>query len=168
MGPLQRGERDGEVLDGEAGRVERGDLVHGARVPSAAPASTAPSSVTSSRASAPAVDRVRELAVVACLLPVVAEDVRPRQLGDGDLRLARPVGAHEAHVLAGAERAFADHGLVAGRHRHDEVGPERLLERLCDTGAELGRRLLGPPRVDVEDRDRAAAREERPRRRLAR
>ena len=71
------------------------------RRPSACPSSTAPRSVTSSRASAPDCDSVCQLAVVARLLPVVAEDLRSCQLGDGDLRLAWPVGAHEAHVLAG-------------------------------------------------------------------
>ena len=72
-------------------------------------------------------DRVDELAVVACLLPVVAEDVRPDELLDGDLRLSRPVGAHQADVLARPKRARAEQDLVAGRHRDDHVRRERLL-----------------------------------------
>ena len=56
---------------------------------------------------------------------------------------------------------------MAGRHRHDEVGRERVFERLRNAGAELGSRLLRPLRVHVEDRDGPAASEKRPRRRLA-
>src|SRR5438876_5213428 len=44
----------------------------------------------------------RELTSVARLLPVVAEEARASELLDRDLRLARPVGAHQAHVLSGS------------------------------------------------------------------
>ena len=57
-------------------------------------------------------DRVRELAAVACLLPVVAEDARARELAGGDLGLARPVGAHQAHVLPRLQRAVREQHLV--------------------------------------------------------
>ena len=68
------------------------------------------------------------------------------ELGDGDLRLAGPVGAHQADVLAGPQRALGEQHLVARRHRHDEVGGERLLARAGDVGAELVGRRLAPAR----------------------
>ncbi len=70
------------------------------RRPTADPASTAPRSVTSLAGERALLDRVHELAVVARLRPVVTEDAAAHELGDGDLGLARPVGAHQAHVLA--------------------------------------------------------------------
>src|SRR5581483_6660778 len=88
-------------------------------------------------------DRVAEVAVVARLLPVVAEDADAAELGRRDLRLARPVGAHQAHVLARAERALLEEHLAPGRNRDVEVGRERLLTRGGDVAAELGRGLPG-------------------------
>ena len=80
-----------------------------------------------------------ELAVVARLLPVVAEDLGAGELGHLDLRLPRPVGAHEADVLARPQRPWTEHGLMPGRHRDEEVGRERLLaaRRHLHAGAEL-------------------------------
>src|SRR3989442_1477037 len=46
----------------------------------------------------PRLDRVHEVPVVARLLPVVAEDTHAGELFDGDLRLSRPVRAHQARV----------------------------------------------------------------------
>src|SRR5204862_202937 len=60
-------------------------------------------------------DGVHEVAVVARLLPVVAEDVHPGELRDRDLGLAGPVGSHQAHVLAGAQGSLRDDDLPAGR-----------------------------------------------------
>ena len=73
-------------------------------------------------------DRCRELAAVARLLPVVAEDARARELRDRDLGLPGPVGAHQAHVLARPQRALREAATsLAGRDRDDDVGGERLL-----------------------------------------
>ena len=48
-------------------------------------------------------DRGRELATVACLLPLVAEDADTGELGDRDLGLPGAVRAHQADVLAWLE-----------------------------------------------------------------
>ena len=89
---------DGEVLDGEAGRVEDRDLVLVAAALLLAGEDAA--ELGDVLALQPVVEGVRDLAVVARLLPLVANDAGAQELLDGDLRLARPVGAHEAHVLA--------------------------------------------------------------------
>jgi len=76
--------------------------------------------------------RVDEIAVVARLDPVVAEDADARQLADGDLRLPRPVGAHQARMLAWAERPHVEHDLAPGRHRHEQIRRERFLAARSD------------------------------------
>ena len=47
--------------------------------------------------------RVRELAAVTRLLPVVTERMGAGELGRRDLGLAGPVGTHQADVLASAQ-----------------------------------------------------------------
>ena len=79
---------------------------------------------------------------MARLFPLVAEqahagvlpgrapsDTRsPGKLCGGDLGLPGAVGAHQAQVLAGHQRAVLEEHRVAGRHRHHDVRRERLLE----------------------------------------
>ena len=109
----------------------------------------------------PRFDGVRQLAAVARLLPVVAEEVSTLELGACNLCLAWAVGAHQRQMLPGAERACREQHLVAGRDRDDDVVRERLLERACYAAAELPRHLLGPRAVHVPDLDRTTARHER-------
>ena len=95
--------------------VESKVVISSVRAPALrpSPASTSPSSVTCVARKRARLDRVDELAVVARLLPVVAEDVRPDELFDRDLRLARPVGAHQADVLPGRSEPGPEEDLVA-------------------------------------------------------
>ena len=74
-------------------------------------------------------DRVREVAVVRRLHPVVAEHAHAREFLDRDLGLARTVGAHEAHVLAGLERPCGEDRLARRRDRDDDGRRERLFAR---------------------------------------
>src|SRR5262249_61091430 len=74
-------------------------------------------------------DRVGEVAVVARLFPVVAEDVHARELGHRDLGLARTVRAHQARVLSGLERAFFEQDRMPGRDGDEDVGAEGLFAR---------------------------------------
>ena len=112
----------------------------------------APSSVTSR-----APDRARlhgrgELAAVARLLPVVAEDARARDLGDRDLGLARPVRAHQAHVLSRPQRARRGAGSRGpGVTVTTTSAAERLLAARCHADAELVRYAARALRVDVPD-----------------
>src|SRR5436309_2747703 len=78
-----------------------------------------------------------ECSVWSALLPVVAERVHAGELLDRDLGLARSVGAHQAGVLAGLERALGKDDFAPGRHRDDHVCAECLLTR-GDIDAELG------------------------------
>src|SRR5581483_5230190 len=88
--PLERCERDREILKGETGRVEGGDLLGGGAARRRAGEDVAGGGNTLA-AGRPRLDRRRALAAVARLLPVVAEDVRAGELLDGDLGLAGPV-----------------------------------------------------------------------------
>ena len=97
------------------------------RRPSASPVSTAPSSVTSVARDRARLDRRGQLPAVAGLLPVVAEDPRAPELLDRDLRLARPVGAHQAHVLSGPQRACGQQDLSARSDGDDHVGASASL-----------------------------------------
>ena len=112
-------------------------------------------------------DRVSELAVVACLLPVVAEDVRSHELFDRDLGLAGTVGAHQAHVLPCPERARLEERLVPGRDRDADVCRERLLAGGGHARAQFRRRLARPLLVEVPEQHFAPAGDERPRGRAA-
>ena len=86
---LERRERDREILDREPGRVEDRDLV-GVR-PARRRSRRARAERRSRRpAHEPRLDGVRELAAVARLLPVVAEETRPRELAG---RRSRPCRA---------------------------------------------------------------------------
>ncbi len=60
------------------------------------------------------------------LLPVVAEEVGPLQLGHGDFGLARAVRAHQGDVLALAQGAGGEEDVAPGRHGDDDVGRERF------------------------------------------
>ena len=70
----------------------------------------------------------RELAAVARLLPVVAEEVRATELVHRDLRLPGTVGAHQRDVLAEPQRARGVQHRRTGRDGDDDVGAERLPE----------------------------------------
>ena len=153
-----------------ASPVESNTVISSAsRRPAASPASTSPSSVTSSRSTKPAVDRVREVAVVARLLPVVAEDVAPApSSAGGDLRLARAVRAHQADVLARPQRALRRRrtsrpGVTVTTTSAASASSRDAATSQPSSAATLLRALA----VDVPERHGAAAREERPRRRAA-
>ena len=109
-------------------------------------------------------DGVHELAVVARLLPVVAESVCPDELLDRDLRLTGPVSTHQADVLAGAERSGREEHLVARGHRHHQVRGERLLAGPGHAGTEPQSGTAGLALVDVPQGDLSPASEERLRR----
>jgi hypothetical protein len=108
----------------------------------------------------PSLDGVHEIAVVACLLPVVAERAHPLELVRRDLLLAGPVRAHQAHMLPPADRATREDDLAPGRHRDDDVRHERLVA-WDNTCTDTGRGRRRPSRVDVIDRDIASAGDER-------
>jgi hypothetical protein len=110
---------------------------------------------------------VGEVTVVRRLFPVVGEHVRANELVDGDLGLARPVRAHEAHVLAGPKRPRVVHDLVPGRHGRDEIGAERLLAARRNQCAKLVCRSPSPLGVDVPDQRLVPAGDERACRRAA-
>ncbi len=95
---------------------------------------------------------------MARLLPLVAEDPRALELRDRDLRLPRPVRAHQADVLAGPQRALRNQDLPAGRHRDDGIRGQRLLEAAGDADAEIGRHGARPFLVDVPQDDVTAER----------
>ena len=68
----------------------------------------------------------------------------------------------------GPQRALGEQQLVARRHRHEQVGRERLLARRRDRAAELlGRARVRAAASTSQSDDLASAREERPRRRAA-
>ncbi len=67
-----------------------------------------------------------ELAAVARLLPVVAEEVRAPELLDRDLGLPGPVGAHQRNVLARLERVHRVEHLDSWGHRDHHLARERL------------------------------------------
>jgi hypothetical protein len=81
--------RDREILDREARRVEEGDV---AGAPAAIRLADEHGAELGDRVLGDDAggDSGSELAAVACLLPVVAEEVRARELGDRDLGLAGP------------------------------------------------------------------------------
>src|SRR5919201_1845296 len=97
---FHRGEGDGEILDCQPGAVEGRDVGLGQTTGRRLAEHVAELChiLTRDRTS---VDGVNEFPVVARLLPVVTEDASAGELGNCDLGLARPVGAHQAHVLAG-------------------------------------------------------------------
>src|SRR5712692_11875295 len=100
---LERNERDREILEREARRVERRRLVVGA--PSRRVAGEYVADLRDIRTREQArLDSGGALAAVAGLFPVVTEHAHTGELGDRDLRLARTVRAHQAHVLSGAKR----------------------------------------------------------------
>ncbi len=105
-----------------------------------------------------------ELAVVAGLLPVVAEDACAGELGDLDLGLAGAVGAHQAHVLSRPQAPRVQHRLQPRGHRHEQVGRERLLPRARGARADAPRSLGRPARVDVPEEHVAPPGDERRRR----
>src|SRR4051812_1224873 len=80
-------------------------------------------------------ERVADVAVVARLLPLVADDSGPQELLVRDLRFSGAVGAHEACMLSRLQRVRFEDDLVAGRDRDDDVGAERLLFARRDPGA---------------------------------
>ena len=117
--------------------------------------------VTSSAPDEARLDRVRELAAVARLLPVVAEDracarARPAAIS----ALPGPVGAHQAHVLA-RPRASPRSSSTSwpGVTVTSRSARERLLERARDRRAELvGRARARAPRRRPRARPRGRAR----------
>ena len=62
-------------------------------------------------------DACGQLAAVARLLPVVAEEVGAGELADRDLRLAGAVGAHHRDVLPVAQRSLGEEQLAARASR---------------------------------------------------
>ena len=87
-------------------------------------------------------DAGRQLAAVARLLPVVAEEVaRGASSVDRDLRLARPVGAHQRDVLPVAQRARPGRARSRpGVTVTTMSAASASLERARDAGAERARR----------------------------
>jgi hypothetical protein len=59
---------------------------------------------------------------VTGLLPFVDHDAGPQELLHRDLRLAGPIRAHEADVLAGVQGPGLEEQFVPRRHRGDDVG----------------------------------------------
>ncbi len=112
------------------------------------------------------VDSGGKLPAVTRLLPVVAEDPDPRELRHCDLRLARPVGAEQAHVLSRPQGAGGQKHFPTRRHRHEQIGCESLGARRRDA-ARLRRDRCGAGLVEIPDERRAADCGERPRRRGA-
>src|SRR5206468_2020403 len=163
VGALHRCERDGEVLDREAGRVEDGDVARRLAAGRLSHENCAElvRLVLSDRTG---LDGVSELAVVACLFPVVTEDASTRHLADRNLGLTRAAGAHQADVLSRLQRAFRKQNLVAGRHRGYQIGGECLLARASHAGAELVRRGSRALLIDVPEHHSATAGQERLRR----
>ena len=74
---------------------------------------------------------------MARLRPLVADDAGAQELRDLDLGLAGPVGAHQAHVLARAERPFPEDRFPARGDGDHDVAGERLEQRPRDGGADL-------------------------------
>ena len=93
--------------------------------PAASPASTAPRSVTSVARDDALLDRRRQLAAVAGLRPLVAEQRAGDDRRDRRLRLARAVGAEHVEVQARAQVADVDDRLGARRHAADDVAGQR-------------------------------------------
>ncbi len=93
---------------------------------------------------------------MARLLPLVAEDPRARDLGDGDLGLAGAVGAHQADVLARLQRPLRQQDRLPRRHGHDHRSGERLGLARSRADPELGRDGTRPLPVDVPEQDVAA------------
>ena len=165
---LVGGERDREVLDREPGRVEHRDLV--GRAAPGRLAGRAPRRARSrrSRATQAGLDRVREVAGVARLPPVVAEDrargpARPTAIS----LLSGPSAPIRLTCWPGRSEPSRKSTCLPGVTVDDDVGRERLVLRVGDVRAQLARGGLGARAVDVEDRDLPAAGEERPRHRLA-
>ena len=124
---------------------------------SATPMSTSPICATSARVDCSRLDGGGQLASVARLFPVVAEDAPARELLDRDLRLAGAVCAHQAHVLARPQRARRQQHLASRRHGREQVGCERLLAR-CDRPPTRRQRRAREPRRDPRRAARARAR----------
>ena len=125
---------------------------------------TAPSVVTSSRASAPASTAAASSPPCARLLPVVAEDACARELGDGDLRLPGPVGAHQRDVLAGSERALREAaprcpGVTVTTRSAASASSRDPATRAPSSSAAAAARVG----VDVPEHHVLPARDERPR-----
>ena len=94
-------------------------------------------------------DRRRQLAAVAGLRPLVAEERAGDDRRDRRLRLARAVGAEHVEVQARAQIADVDDRLGARRHAADDVAGQRVGpvaglpaelvgQRLRDLGARIG------------------------------
>ena len=125
--------------------------------PAASPASTAPRSVTSVARDDALLDRRRQLAAVAGLRPLVAEERAGDDRRDRRLRLARAVGAEHVQVKARAQVADVDDRLGARRHAADDVAGQRggpvaglpaelVGQRLRDVGARIGADARPVPR----------------------
>ena len=105
--------RDREILDRQPCRVEERDVL-ALRRPSAVPDEHLAELRHVVARDEACRDRGGELAAVARLLPVVAEDDAPGDLLRRDLGLSRAVGAHERDVLAGPQRALRVEDLAPG------------------------------------------------------
>ncbi len=120
VAPVDR-ERHGQILHGETRRVEDRDLLV-----RPAPLLGAEQDVAKLgdvlAPDRPCRKSVAEVAIVARLLPLVADDPGPRQLAIGDLGLAWPIRAHQADVLAWLEVPVPEHRLVPGRDGDDDAG----------------------------------------------
>ncbi len=156
----QHGERHRQILNREPGRVEDGDLLGAAAALGGSVEHRTELGHGLAREGA-RLDGVHELAVVARLLPVVAEDANARQLLDCDLGFPGAVRAHQAHVLAGPERAGTVDELVARRHRRHQVGSQRFLATRSDRGTQVVGRNAGTLRVDVPEQRLVSASHER-------
>ena len=104
------GDRDREILHREAGRVEHRDVVVGCAPRLGAEKNPAELGDVGAL-EPPRVDEPGDVAVVARLRPLVAHDSCPEQLVDLDLGLARPVRAHQAHVLTRSKHPLDEDGL---------------------------------------------------------
>jgi hypothetical protein len=93
-----------------------------------------------------------EIAVVARLLPVIAEDMDASKLLDRDLRLSGPVRTHQARVLSRRQTPFREDNLMSWRDSHHEIRGERRFPALRDLGPELDGGRLGAVEIDVPER----------------
>ena len=138
------GGRDGEVLDGQAGRVEERHRA-GVRAPRRVAGKHGAEIGDHVAGDDALLDRRRQLAAVAGLRPFVAEQRARDDRRNGRLRLARAVGAEHVQVQARTQIADVDDRLGARRDAADDVTGQRVVP-VADRPAELvghGLRHLG-------------------------
>src|SRR5262249_51644063 len=102
-------------------------------------------------------DRAGQLASVARLSPLVAEELAARDRVDLHLGLARAVGAEHVEVHAGSKTVLGDARLGPGCDAGDDVGAEGVVAA-AGLPAELAGQCAGRVRIGVEADARAELR----------